>query len=233
VKRRGWAYTGALLGGVVSIGANVAHSFVPPTGAPAGWHPHGGAVLGAVFWPVALFVAIEILARTAWPVGKRWVALRYLGLLPVALVAAIVSYRHMSGLLAWYGEDLLTVRIGPLAVDGLMVVAVGALLAYARPLDVEDQVDEQPAPDPWSYSEPGPVTEPATVTPTLQRSRKPAPATTAAQIASLRAKNPDATVGAIAAKVGVSERTVHRHLAGAQPVNGSPVPNLIEEPGGR
>jgi len=86
-------------------------------------------LLGAVFWPVALFVAIETLARTAWPAGGRWVALRYLGLLPVAVVAAVVSYRHLSGLLAFYREDPLTARIGPLAVDGLMVMATGALIA--------------------------------------------------------------------------------------------------------
>jgi hypothetical protein len=38
---RGWAYVGAVLGGSVSIAANVAHSYVPPTGAPAGDGRHG------------------------------------------------------------------------------------------------------------------------------------------------------------------------------------------------
>jgi hypothetical protein len=128
---RGWAYGGALLGGAVSVAANVAHSYVPPPGAPAAWSPHTGAVVGAVFWPVALFVAIEILARTRWPDPTRWVVLRYAGLLPVALVAALVSYRHLAGLLAFYGEDPLTAALGPLAVDGLMVMATGALIATA------------------------------------------------------------------------------------------------------
>jgi len=126
---RGWAYVGAVLGGAVSIAANVAHSYVPPPGAPAGWVPPGGSVIGAVFWPVALFVAIEILARTPWRPGRRWVALRLGGLLPVAVVAAVVSYRHLAGLLAYYREDPLTATIGPLAVDGLMVMATAALIA--------------------------------------------------------------------------------------------------------
>jgi hypothetical protein len=82
-----------------------------------------------VFWPVALFVAIEILARTPWRSGWRWVALRFGGLLPVAVVAAVVSYRHLAGLLAYYREDRLTAAIGPLAVDGLMVMATAALIA--------------------------------------------------------------------------------------------------------
>jgi hypothetical protein len=132
----GWAYVGVALGGTVSIAANVAHSFVPPLGAPPGWRPMNGAVLGAVFWPVALFVAIEILARTDWPAGVGWRLVRLAGLLPVAIVAAVVSYRHLSGLIAYYGEDGLTATAGPLAVDGLMAVASAALIASSQPRSV-------------------------------------------------------------------------------------------------
>src|SRR5262245_41734765 len=97
---RGWAYTGAVLGGLVSVAANVAHSFIPPHGAPIGWHPEPGAVVGAIVWPVFLFVAVEILARTGWPQGISWRLVRFGGLVPVAGVAAFVSYKHLSGLLA-------------------------------------------------------------------------------------------------------------------------------------
>ena len=130
---RGWAYIGAALGGSVSIAANIAHSYVPPAGAAEGWSPNAGAVIGAVFWPVALFVATEILARVAWPSGRTWQALRWGGLIPVAAVAALVSYRHLSGLLGYYGEEPIVRILGPLAVDGLMVMATGALLATSRP----------------------------------------------------------------------------------------------------
>jgi len=126
---RGWAYTGAILGGLVSVAANVAHSFIPPAGAPAGWHPEPGAVVGAIVWPVFLFIAVEILARVTWPTGPAWQLIRWGGLLPVALVAAFVSYRHLSGLLGHYGEEPLVQHLGPLAVDGLMVMATGALIA--------------------------------------------------------------------------------------------------------
>jgi hypothetical protein len=126
---RRWAYNGIILGGTVSIAANVAHSFIPPHGAPAGWHPQPGAVVGAIVWPVFLFIAIEIMARTTWPTGPQWGLLRWGGLLPVAAVAAFVSYRHLSGLLAFYGEDHLVVILGPLAIDGLMAMATGALIA--------------------------------------------------------------------------------------------------------
>src|SRR5262245_24065423 len=126
---RGWAYAGATLGGAVSIAANVAHSYVPPADASGTWTPPAGAVVGAVFWPIALFFAIEILARTPWRAGLGWLAVRFAGLLPVALVAAVVSYRHLAGLLTYYREDSLAATIGPLAVDGLMVMATAALVA--------------------------------------------------------------------------------------------------------
>jgi hypothetical protein len=129
---RGWAYAGAVLGGAVSTAANIAHSYVPPAGADRQWRPPAGAVLGAVFWPLALFIAAEILARIQWPSGRPWLLLRFLGLLPVALVAAVVSYRHMSGLLHFYREDSLTATLGPLAVDGLMTMATAALMASNR-----------------------------------------------------------------------------------------------------
>jgi hypothetical protein len=129
VLGRGWAKTGAALGGVVSICANVAHSFVPPAHASASWTPQPGAVVGAVVWPVFLFIAIEILTSTRWPSGAAFNLVRWGGLLPVTLVAAFVSYRHLAALLAYYGEDSLVVHLGPLAVDGLMAMATGALIA--------------------------------------------------------------------------------------------------------
>jgi hypothetical protein len=152
---RAWAYTGAILGGSVSIAANVAHSFIQPKGdITANWTPEPGAVVGAVVWPVFLFVAVEILARVAWPTGRIWQLIRWAGLLPVAIVAALVSYRHLSGLLEHYGEETLVCILGPLAVDGLMVMATGAILAtgnqpHTTPLPTRATPDplKVPAPD--------------------------------------------------------------------------------------
>jgi hypothetical protein len=116
----------------VSLAANIAHSFIPPTDAGPGWSPNAGAVVGAVFWPVALFVATEILTRVTWPTGRTWWLLRWTGMLPVAVVAALVSYRHLSGLLQFCGEEPVGCVLGPLAVDGLMVMATGAILATSQ-----------------------------------------------------------------------------------------------------
>ncbi|WP_018253848.1 MULTISPECIES: DUF2637 domain-containing protein [Salinispora] len=133
---RFWAYVGVALGLSASLAANYAHTTVPPSEAPPSWSPRPGAVVLSLCWPVMLFVSAVILVRTEWPRELRWLAVRYFGLLPVAGVAAFVSYRHMSGLLAYYGEDGLTSRVGPLAIDGLMIMATGALLATRRRVPV-------------------------------------------------------------------------------------------------
>jgi DNA-binding CsgD family transcriptional regulator len=235
---RGWAYVGAVLGGAVSVAANVAHSYVPPAGTQAGWQPPGGAVAFAVVWPVFLFVAVEILARVDWRRAGRWAAVRYAGLLPVALVAAGVSYRHLSGLLAFYGEDRLIAAFGPLAVDGLMVMATGALIATASrrsaaPVAVADAVPDgrvSRAPDARtdnaadaradSDADASPDTRAdgrADVPGSGVRTRAARVSGTAAAVARLRRRYPDMSSAEIARRLGVTDRTVRRHLASGRP----------------
>jgi hypothetical protein len=220
---RSWAYLGALVGAGVSVAANVAHSYVPPAGAAPGWSPHTGAVVGAVFWPVALLVAIEVLARVAWPAGGRWLLVRFGGLGPVATVAAVVSYRHLSGLLSFYGEDAITATVGPLAVDGLMVMATGALLATrpggvdARPAPVRKRTTAATASGEAANSGPDTASRRAdrrVRTATVRGADTAAVRVdTAARVAALRAAHPDMATADIAERLGVSDRTVRRHLA--------------------
>jgi outer membrane biosynthesis protein TonB len=220
---RGWAYTGAVLGGLVSIAANVAHSFIPPKGQPANWAPEPGAVVGAIVWPVFLFIAVEILARVAWPKGRTWRILRFGGLLPVAVVAAFVSYRHLSGLLAHYGEEPIVTWLGPLAVDGLMVMATGALLATGRhhattPVSApaaRPAVPAGPAPTP----QPSPVdtqpTQPAQPTrPAPTPAVVPTPAEVAARITTPR---PSGQTAPAAAPDRIARRTGTRPSSPATP----------------
>lgn len=131
-RGRGWATTGALLGGLISLAANVAHSFVAPQGAPADWAPKPGAVVGSMVWPILLFFGVEILVSVRWPKGF-WIAVfRFGGLLPIIFVAGLVSYRHMRGLLLFYGEEPIVSAFGPIAVDGLMIMATAALYVIQR-----------------------------------------------------------------------------------------------------
>jgi len=189
-----------VLGGAVSIAANVAHSYVPPAAAAATWRPQTGAVISAVVWPLFLFAAIELLAKVAWPGGWRWVAIRYIGLLPVAAVAALVSYRHLSGLLHFYGEERVVYVLGPLAVDGLMVMATGALVALGA------RARLQPAPAPAAD-----MAGDMAASPFRPRAAKGAPQ--AARAVAFAERNPTASTTVIADETGVSPRTVRRALA--------------------
>lgn len=120
----GWARFGFWLGLGVSIAANVLHALEP--GVPE------AAVVGSAIWPVLLLIAVEILSRVSWGShrGQRWAGLA--GAAAVAIVAAIASYQHMRGLLLSWGEGAFLASIGPLAVDGLMVLAGMALMVTGR-----------------------------------------------------------------------------------------------------
>lgn len=118
---RAVAWSAFLLGIAASIAANVAHA-----------QPAFGPRIAAAFVPLALLLAVECMSRPRWHRSGTWWGLaRYGGTGLVATVAAVMSYRHMSALLRTYGEDQLNSAIGPLAVDGLMVVAGFALLAMS------------------------------------------------------------------------------------------------------
>ena len=92
----GWPHLALVLGGSSSVAANVAHAHV------ASGSPPIGGVAASVLWPVFVFVAVELLISTARPPGWAWMLTRVVGVGLVALVAAVVSYRHMSKLLATY-----------------------------------------------------------------------------------------------------------------------------------
>jgi hypothetical protein len=123
-RGRGWARAGFGFGVSASLAANVENTLRLP-------HAPLGAVLAASYWPLALLITLEIMARVSWPAEQRYWLLRYLGLYTVATIAAFVSYTHMSALLRYYGEDAITAHLGPFSVDGLMVVSATALLAIA------------------------------------------------------------------------------------------------------
>lgn len=128
------ARIGSVVGLGASIAANVAHACLRPGSLPPGehWSPEIGAMVSGTLWPIALLLSTEIMMRKAWPKGREYLALRILGLAPVAVVAAVISYGHVRGLLLHYGETTLSASLGPLAIDGLMLVSTAALMAPDR-----------------------------------------------------------------------------------------------------
>lgn len=153
LRRIRWAVRGALVLAIAaSVAANVLHA-----------EPNPIAQTIAAWPPVALLITLELVVRI--PVARRLGWLRAAATAVIAGIAAWVSYWHMAGVAARYGEDAASSRLLPLSVDGLIVVASVSLVELAarirvagfqpaapeiRPSLIEalEQVDEGAEP-PW------------------------------------------------------------------------------------
>jgi Protein of unknown function (DUF2637) len=123
------AWTGFLFGSITSIAANVLHAWLPAAHQPPGWTPGLPPQLGAAVWPIGLMIAVEAVTRIHWPEGFGWSLARFGGGGTVALGSAVISYGHLRDLLEAWQYTSLAAAVGPLVLDGLMVVCGFALLA--------------------------------------------------------------------------------------------------------
>lgn len=97
-----------------------------------GWTPGFGPQLGAAVWPIALIVTVEVLTRARWRRTWLWNLVRYsIGIL-VALGSFTISYAHIHGVLTTWHYHWLSAGIGPLVLDGLMIISGLALLTADR-----------------------------------------------------------------------------------------------------
>lgn len=121
---RALAWLTFAVGIVVSVLGNIGHA--------ASDGMQSGEWAGAAFWPLALLLSIEIIVRVRWQPEKRWTIARFAGLLVVSIVSAILSYLHLRSLLIFWNYGTFQGTIGPLAVDGLMLIAASALLSISH-----------------------------------------------------------------------------------------------------
>jgi hypothetical protein len=164
VDGRQIAWCGFVGGAVLSVAANVAHA-----------EPTTGARIAGAAWPSILLCAFWVLTRVRWRPGRLRAFDRYLGATAVSIVAAVMSYRHMASLLGRYGEDGFGAHLGPLAVDGLMVICGAALLSTAcHHADETDSEADEPVVSGPHVHEDQPATAPAEST--AGRADSPTPA---------------------------------------------------------
>jgi hypothetical protein len=100
-----------ILGVAASVAANILHARTNPVSqAIAAWPP------------VALLLTVELISRV--PVHRSSLAVvRILATATIAAIAAWVSYWHMAGVAARYGETGASAYLLPLSVDGLVIAA--------------------------------------------------------------------------------------------------------------
>jgi hypothetical protein len=125
------SWTGFVFGSVMSVAANVLHTWLPAARMPPGWSPDIASQIGAAVWPLGLLLSVEVLSRVPWPRGWQWLLARFAGTGAVALGSAVISYGHVQEVLAAWGYGELASYVGPLVLDGLMVISGFALLAMS------------------------------------------------------------------------------------------------------
>jgi hypothetical protein len=175
-----------VLGVAASVAANILHALDNPISqAIAAWPP------------LALLLTVELISRV--PVHRRSLAFaRLFATATIAGIAAWVSYWHMAGVAARYGETGASAYLLPLSVDGLIVVASICLVELGSQISVlENEARasaatkatiglDTPA-DPDEDGVPGLIPVPSAV----NTRRSPA---TAAALAEVAAKLPRATL---------------------------------------
>src|SRR5688500_13633980 len=139
LRRVRWAVRATLVLGVAaSVVANILHALDNPISqAIAAWPP------------LALLLTVELISRV--PVHRRSLAFaRLLATATIAGIAAWVSYWHMAGVAARYGETGASPYLLPLSVDGLIVVASICLVELGARIAAEQsrhtEADHQPHP---------------------------------------------------------------------------------------
>lgn len=148
------AWTCFLFGTAVSVGFNVLAAFLVPEGATHGWHPDVWTIVGAAVWPLALLGSIELLARVPWPENLLAKLIRYGAMTTVALFAFVISYQHIrSVLLAWHYNELSS-DVGPLVIDGLMLLAGYAMVVISGAAARAGVPAAKAAPEPEKPSKP-------------------------------------------------------------------------------
>lgn len=156
------AWAGFVFGSVVSVLANVLAARIAPAHSAVGWAPRLDTQIGAAVWPIALLLSVEVLSRIDWP--TTWVSrlVRYVGVGAVALFSAVISYQHIRDVLISWSYPDLSAGVGPLVIDGLMIVSgfamvVGSTVAV---LPGPEPADEPMAAGPESTVPREPVVEP-------------------------------------------------------------------------
>jgi hypothetical protein len=209
LRRVGWGVRGVFaLGITASLAGNVLH---------AADNPISKAI--SAWSPLALLLAVELISRI--PARRGWMTVARLGATAViAGIAAWVSYWHMAGVAARYGETGASPYLLPFSVDGLIVVASISLVEIGGRLRAfnEPAADVTPVPVTTAPVEPEPVTLAPVAEPAASPVKKapakrvtPRPAS-ADKVARAAAKHPGASVAEIAKKADVSVSTARRHL---------------------
>jgi hypothetical protein len=174
LRRVRWAVRATLVLGVAaSVAANILNAADNPISQTIAAWP-----------PLALLLTVERISRV--PVHRRnLAALRFIATAVIAGIAAWVSYTHMHGVAARYGETGASPYLLPVSVDGLIVVASISLVELAGRIRTTEQrptspsIPDTPRPSTPDTSQPS---TPDTPRPSTAEASQPARSGTGRQV---------------------------------------------------
>ena len=118
------AYVSLLVGAGLSVAGNLADTY----------RTRGDAVdtldkVMAAGWPILVLLAIEMFVSPRWSSARMFQAWRWLGCLAVGGMAMVVSWTHLHDLMHSRGQLTAVSFLGPLAIDGMAIMATGLILS--------------------------------------------------------------------------------------------------------
>lgn len=118
------AYVSLLTGSGLSVAGNVADTF-----RTRGEATDGLDIILAGAWPILVILTIEMFVSRRWAPSRGFQALRWFGCLAIGNLAMLVSWLHLHDLMASRGQLPLVAMAGPLAIDGMAIMATGLILS--------------------------------------------------------------------------------------------------------
>lgn len=102
----------------------------------------------AACWPLLVLLAIEMFVSPRWSAKRLFQVWRWTGCLSVGGMAMVVSWVHLHDLLASRGQLDIVAILGPLAIDGMAIMATGLILSTRTRghVDMDTHVHEMSTP---------------------------------------------------------------------------------------
>lgn len=142
------AYVSLLVGAGLSVAGNLADTY-----RTRGADVDGLDKVMAAGWPILVLLAIEMFVSPRWSPSRMFQVWRWIGCLAVGGMAMIVSWTHLHDLLTNRNQLFIVSVVGPLAIDGMAIMATGLILstrvrghvatvdtATPAPIDLTDMV---------------------------------------------------------------------------------------------
>jgi hypothetical protein len=131
------AYISLLVGAGLSMAGNLADTY-----RTRGHDVDGLDKILAVSWPALVILAIEMFVSPRWNKSTIFQVWRWTGCLAIGSMAMLASWTHLHDLLASRGQLDTVAILGPLAIDGMAIMATGLILSTRVQDTADGQVDK-------------------------------------------------------------------------------------------